>query len=147
MSTFPICMSVPLRAITKLPRLILVTTQVFQNVNRSKHLQISNSRISLLSTGIRSSHPEVFCKKGAFCKKGVMPQACSFMKKEALAQVFSCEFCKTPFFTEHLLWLLLRNHKKISRKHFESAILTNSRTFKEPVEQKLFRNCQHLCNR
>ena len=73
MSTFPICMSVPLRAITKLPRLILVTTQVFQNVNRSKHLQIGNSRISLLSTGIRSSHAKVFCKEGVFCKKGVMP--------------------------------------------------------------------------
>ena len=32
-------------------------------------------------------------------------QACSFIKKETLAQVFSCEFCKTfksTFFTEHL---------------------------------------------
>ena len=33
------------------------------------------------------------------------PQACNFIKKEALAQVFSCEFCeisKNTFFTEHL---------------------------------------------
>ena len=32
-------------------------------------------------------------------------EACSFIKKEALAQVFSCEFCeisKGTFFTEHL---------------------------------------------
>ena len=34
-----------------------------------------------------------------------MPEACSFIKKETLAQVFSCEFCKiskNTFFTEHL---------------------------------------------
>ena len=33
----------------------------------------------------RSSHPEVLCK---------VPQACNFIKKEALAQVFSREFCE-----------------------------------------------------
>ena len=35
-----------------------------------------------------------------------------FIKKESLTQVFSCEFAKflrTPFFTEHLYWLLLAN--------------------------------------
>ena len=35
----------------------------------------------------------------------VMPQACNFIKKETLAQVFFCEFCeisKNTFFTEHL---------------------------------------------
>ena len=40
--------------------------------------------------------PEVFCVKN---------QACSFIKKETLAQVFSCEFgeiSKNTFFTEHL---------------------------------------------
>ena len=34
-----------------------------------------------------------------------MPQACNFIKKETLEQVFSCEFCEIPrniFFTEHL---------------------------------------------
>ena len=33
------------------------------------------------------------------------PQACNFIKKEILAQVFSCEFCdisKNTFFIEHL---------------------------------------------
>ena len=33
------------------------------------------------------------------------PQACNFIKKETLAQVFSCEFCEisnNTFFTEHL---------------------------------------------
>ena len=36
---------------------------------------------------------------------GLRPEACNFIKKEALAQVFSCEFCeisKNTFFTEHL---------------------------------------------
>ena len=40
-------------------------------------------------------------------------QSLFFNKKEALAQVFSCEFCevfKTIFFTEHLWWLLLLGH-------------------------------------
>ena len=35
----------------------------------------------------------------------IKPQACNFIKKETLAQVFSCEFCeisKKNFFTEHL---------------------------------------------
>ena len=38
------------------------------------------------------------------------PAAGNFIKKEILAQVFSCEFCeisKNAFFTEHLWWLLL----------------------------------------
>ena len=33
------------------------------------------------------------------------PEACNFIKKESLAQVFSCEFCKiskNTFFAEHL---------------------------------------------
>ena len=37
-------------------------------------------------------------------------EAYNFIKKEALAQVFSCEFFiifKTPFLTEHLHWMLL----------------------------------------
>ena len=39
-----------------------------------------------------------------------MPKACNFIKKETLAQVFSCEFCeifKNTFFVEHVWWLLL----------------------------------------
>ena len=35
----------------------------------------------------------------------VSPEVCNFIKKEALAQVFSCEFyeiSKNTFFTEHL---------------------------------------------
>ena len=59
----------------------------------------------------RSSWLEMFCKKGVlrnFTK--LWPLACNFIKKETLAQVFSCEFCeiaKHAFLTEHLRWLLL----------------------------------------
>ena len=40
-------------------------------------------------------------------KKGIQrkPEACNFIKKETLAQAFSCEFCeisKNTFLTEHL---------------------------------------------
>ena len=45
-------------------------------------------------------------------KKGLWHRCfpvCNFIKKETLAQVFSCEFCeisKNTFFIEHLRWLL-----------------------------------------
>ena len=38
-------------------------------------------------------------------KKGVRTEACNFIKKETLAQVFSCEFCeifKNMYFEDHL---------------------------------------------
>ena len=71
----------------------------------------------------RSSRPDVFCKIGAlrdfaeftgkherqspFFNKvaGLRPEACNFIKKEALAQVFFCEFCeisKNTYLTEHV---------------------------------------------
>ena len=50
--------------------------------------------------------------RGALCKKMFLKisqnsqeNTCAFIKKETLAQVFSCEFCqisKNNFFTEHL---------------------------------------------
>ena len=60
---------------------------------------------------IYGSSYQSFCKKGVFknfakftgkylCqslflhKNAGLPQTCNFFKKEALAQVFSCEFCK-----------------------------------------------------
>ena len=40
-----------------------------------------------------------------------IPEACNFIKKETLTQVFSCEFygiSKNMFLAEHLRWLLLQ---------------------------------------
>ena len=48
------------------------------------------------------------CQRFFFNK--VAGQACNFIKKESLAQVFSCEFCqisKNNFLTEHLRYWLL----------------------------------------
>ena len=45
--------------------------------------------------------PEIFYKKKVFLR----PQACNFIKKKTLTQVFSCELCKifkSTFFTENL---------------------------------------------
>ena len=64
----------------------------------------------------RSNHQRCSIKKGVLrnfvkfsgkhlCQSLFMPQACNFIKKESLAQVFSCEFFeifKSTFFTEHL---------------------------------------------
>ena len=57
--------------------------------------------------------PEVLCKKKSFWKFRKIhrktpvpePEACNFIQKETLGQVFSCEFwqiSKNTFFTEHL---------------------------------------------
>ena len=63
----------------------------------------------------RSSHQRCSVRKGVlrnftkFTGKQLCwrPEACNFIKKEALTQVFACEFCeiyKGIFFTEHL-WI------------------------------------------
>ena len=78
----------------------------------------------MLSSTYRSNHRRCCVRKGVlrnFAKilrkipvpdylfnnvAGLRPQACNFIKKEALTQVFSCEFCKSfinTFFTEHIL--------------------------------------------
>ena len=46
--------------------------------------------IDIVCATSRSSHSEVLCKK-VFYKK---PEACNFIKKEAMVQLFFCEFCK-----------------------------------------------------
>ena len=47
-----------------------------------------------------------------------MAQACNFIKKETLTQVFSCEFCKiskNTFFTEHL-WTIASESCRFEEK-------------------------------
>ena len=59
---------------------------------------------------ISQNSEENTCARISFLK------ACNFIKKETLAQVFLCEFCKilrTPFLTEHLWWLLLDEEMKV----------------------------------
>ena len=77
---------------------ICISVWASQNLNFSSFLQWM----------FRSSCPEAFCEKGvlensqnsqentctivSFLKS--QASACNFIKKEALAQVFSCEFCE-----------------------------------------------------
>ena len=62
--------------------------------------------------GISRNSQETTCASLFFNNvAGLRPKACNFIKKETLAQVFSCEFYEisnNTFFTEHLRWLLLR---------------------------------------
>ena len=54
---------------------------------------------------------------------GPKPKACNFIKRETLAQVFSCEFCeisKNAFLTEHL-WATASENQKI-KSAFKSRI-------------------------
>ena len=58
---------------------------------------------------ISPNSQENTCARASFLIK-FQASASIFIKKEALAQVFSREFCKTfksNFFIEHLWWLLL----------------------------------------
>ena len=61
-----------------------------------------------LLTYHKSSHQRCSVKK--------VPQACNFIKKETLAQVFSCEFCKiskNTFYTGHLRTTASENTKAL----------------------------------
>ena len=52
-------------------------------------------------TLLRSSRPEVFCEKGVLKNFVEDLNPATLLKKESLAQVFSCEFCeisKNTFF-------------------------------------------------
>ena len=61
-----------------------------------------------------------------------VPEACNFIKNEALAQVFSCEFCeisKNNFFTEHLPTTASRENLKTAIFKKEQKILHVVNTF------------------
>ena len=56
-------------------------------------------------TEFSQNSQEKTCTRVIFLNEVAGLQACSFIKKESVAQVFSCEFCeifKNTFFTEHL---------------------------------------------
>ena len=81
----------------------------------------------------RSSHQRCSIKKGVlrefakFTGKGLclslflikLQEPCNFIKKETLAQVFSCEFCeisRNTFFTEHLWTTGFEESHKVSKQ-------------------------------
>ena len=103
---------------------IMVLEKVFPQIKanpgiKKKHHTMKFS-ISLSFYFSQKQSPEVFCKKVSIkisqysqentCARvsfllKLQASDCKFTKKETLAQVFSCEFCKiskNTFFTEHL---------------------------------------------
>ena len=78
------------------------------------------------------NHPEVFCNKKSSKKfhkihrKTPVPESflhkvtgCNFIKKETLAQVFSCEFCEISKNT-----LFYRTHLVVASVYYETAGLS-----------------------
>ena len=75
-------------------------------VSTSSHQRCSVKKV--FSEVSRNSQENTFSRVSFFIK--LQAQACNLIKKETLAQVFFCEFCKISkniFFTEHLRWQLL----------------------------------------
>ena len=68
--------------------------------------RISHQRCSIKKGFLKISQKftENTCARVSFLIKLKEPEACNFIKKETLAQVFSCEFCgiSKNTFTEHL---------------------------------------------
>ena len=86
--------------------------KISKNTFFIEHLQTTASD---LSSVLRSSRPEVFCKKGVlrnfakFAGKHLC-QTLLFNKRRLWHRCFPVNFVKflrTPFFTEHLQWLFL----------------------------------------
>ena len=74
------------------------------------HFLLHHKIINTISSP-RSSHPEVFCKKGVFRKfaKFLGKHLCQspFFNKVAGLPVNFVKFLRTSFFIEHLWWMLL----------------------------------------
>ena len=68
-------------------------------------------------------------------------QACNVIRKETLAQVFSCGFCEVfkNTFTEHLWWLLLNwwNQRRFSHAFQEVKGLSDASTTEASITNKV----------
>ena len=100
----------------------------------------------------RSSCPEVFLKLFLEISQNSREYTvCIFIKKETLAQVFSCEFCeisKNNFFIEHSWWLLLTLNlslqvKPINLKYY-LAISTANSMYIKVILSKYLTTCAWL---
>ena len=109
----------------------LFVQRVFSNLSLWSQEKVSSKSIH------RSSHQKYSLKKGVLRNLAARvsflinleTEACNFIKKETLAQVFFCEFCevsKNTLFTEHL-WATA------SVKTIHSTNV-NPRTFCKPIE-------------
>ena len=133
------------------PRLILFHDKNTFMLNRHFFIftQMPSHLLKIVFRNVieRSSLPEMFCEKGAlwnFAKftgkhlcqslffNKVAGQACNFIKKETLAQVFSCEFCKISknifsHRTPPAAASLLMNFSNVQNIHFTFNYLNSIR--------------------
>ena len=85
---------------------IMRRKQAFLMKYRSSHRKCSIKKVFL---EISQNSQENTCARVSFLMK-FQASGCNFIKRETLAQAFSCEFCqifKNTSFTEHFRWLLL----------------------------------------
>ena len=94
--------------LTYLPKPTSITSFTL-TVSHNHNFRSSHRRCSLKKGVLRKFSKFIgkqLCQSLFFNKvAGLRPQACNFIRKETLAQIFSCEFCeifKNTFFTEHL---------------------------------------------
>ena len=112
----------------------------------------------------RSSRPDVFCKKdvlrnfakftGKYLRQSLffnkVQQACNFIKKETLAQVFSCKFCKisnntsyrTPLVAASVLYSFMLVFLFFGRRYDKSVRIEERETPYTPI----ITTCNHVGN-
>ena len=87
----------------------LTSTLFILRIALTSHLPEIRSKLRTVFWEISQNSKENTCPWDYFLIN-LQVEACNFLKKETLSQVFSCEFreiSKNTFFTEHLRWLLL----------------------------------------
>ena len=147
----------------------ILVRKAFNIKIHSYRLQTLKQYIHFQELFCRSSCPEVFCKKGVLknFKKfaGKHLCTCTFIKKETLTQMFSCEFCeifkntifyKTPLVTASVFDPLVPGvyYKKVSnsalRKIPKLNLISSCENFVErhsfsSVSGESFETLRKLC--
>ena len=88
---------------------------------------------------ISQNSQENTCTGVSFLRK-LRTLACNFIKKETLAQVFSCEFCEiseSTFFTESFCWPLLKGRSNFQKNGLESK---REREREREGEREIYQN-------
>ena len=118
--------------------------------------KIECNHVRSTSSPVRSSHPEVFCKKAvlrnfakftgntcarvSFLIKLQASRPATLLKKSLWYRCFPVNFVKflrTPFFTEHLWWLLLPSASTCCKKEDKIFLKLHMAAYKLRVVQAL----------
>ena len=86
----------------------MADASTFFNDCNAENMKVMQERCKNMETELQEFYNNQIDPEYAYNK--LYKQSYNFIKKETLAQVFSCEFfeiLRTPFLIEHLWWLLL----------------------------------------